>query len=53
MPDLLPLHLLLATFAGWVNRHQREIIEFQNAQIQALMNKMGRKRILLTDNQGV
>jgi hypothetical protein len=34
-----------------VNRRQQEIIEFQNAQIQALMNKLGRKRILLTDDQ--
>ncbi len=34
-----------------VNRRQQEIIEFQNAQIRALMDKMGRRRILLTDDQ--
>jgi hypothetical protein len=34
-----------------VNRRQQEIIEFQNSQIRALMKKLGRKRILLTDEQ--
>ena len=46
-----PCQLLLIILSGWVNRRQQEIIEFQNAQIQALMDKLGRKRILLTDDQ--
>ena len=46
-----PWHLFLLILAAWVNRRQQEIIEFQNAQIQALTNKLGRKRILLTDDQ--
>ena len=28
MPDLFPLHLLLATFAGWVNRQQAQVIDY-------------------------
>jgi cell shape-determining protein MreC len=48
---LRPGQLVVMILAGWVNRRQQEIIEFQNAQIQALMNKLGRKRILLTDDQ--
>jgi cell shape-determining protein MreC len=48
---LRPWQLVVMILAGWVNRRQQEIIEFQNAQIQALMNKLGRKRILLTDDQ--
>jgi hypothetical protein len=48
---LRPWQLVVMILAGWVNRQQQEIIEFQNAQIQALMNKLGRKRILLTDDQ--
>ena len=26
--DLSPLRLLLVTLAGWVNRHQQEVIEY-------------------------
>jgi transposase InsO family protein len=48
---LRPWQLFFLILSGWVNRRQQEIIEFQNAQIQALMDKMGRKRILLTDDQ--
>jgi len=46
-----PWQFFFLILSGWVNRQQQEIIEFQNAQIQALMDKMGRKRILLTDDQ--
>ena len=48
---LRPWQLFFLILSGWVNRQQQQIIEFQNAQIQALMEKMGRKRILLTDDQ--
>ena len=48
---LHPWQLLFLILSGWVNRRQQEIIEFQNAQIRALMDKLGRKRILLTDDQ--
>ena len=44
-----PWHLLVVILAGWINRHQQAVIEFQGAQIQVLMEKLGRKRILLTD----
>ncbi len=48
---LQPWQLFFLILSGLVNRRQQEIIEFQNAQIRALMEKMGRKRILLTDRQ--
>ena len=48
---LRPWQLFFLILSGWLNRQQQEIIEFQNAQIQALIEKMGRKRILLTDDQ--
>ena len=48
---LRPWQLFFLILSGFVNRRQQEIIEFQNAQIRALMDKMGRKRILLTDRQ--
>ncbi|MGK0188981.1 MAG: putative transposase [Verrucomicrobiales bacterium] len=46
-----PWQLFFLILAGWVNRQQQEMIDFQNAQIRILMDKMGRKRILLTDEQ--
>ena len=48
---LQPWQLFSLILAGWINREQQEIIEFQNAQIRILMQKMGRKRILLSDDQ--
>jgi hypothetical protein len=33
---LHPYHLLLAVLIGWANECQRQIIEFQNDQIEAL-----------------
>ena len=44
-------HILLAVLCGIVNRRQQQIIEFQNAQIEALLNKLGRMRLLLDDDQ--
>ena len=48
---LRPWQLFFLILAGWVNRSQQEIIEYQNAQIWILMQKMDRKRILLSDDQ--
>ena len=48
---LQPWQLFFLILSGWVNRQQQKMIEFQNAQIRILMEKMGRKRILLTDEQ--
>ena len=48
---LQPWHILLATICGLVNQRQQQIIEFQNVQIEALLQKLGRKRLLLDDDQ--
>ena len=47
---LQPWHILLAALCGMVNERQQQIIEFQNAQIEALLNKLGKKRLLLDEN---
>ena len=47
---LQPWHILLAILCGMVNKRQQQIIEFQNAQIEALLEKLGGKRVLLTDD---
>ena len=52
MPFLLQTwHILLAAPCGIVNQRQQQIIQFQNAQIETLLKKLGKKRLLLDDNQ--
>jgi putative transposase len=46
-----PWHILLAALCGMVNERQQQIMQFQNAQIEALLKKLGKKRLLLDDNQ--
>jgi predicted transcriptional regulator len=46
-----PWHILLAALCGMVNERQQQIIQFQNAQIAALLKKLGKKRLLLDDDQ--
>ncbi len=41
---LQPLHLLVVILAGWVNRHQQAVIEFQSTQIQVMMEKEARQQ---------
>jgi putative transposase len=48
---LKPWHVAVAALSGWVHEQQRQIIEFQNDEIEALLQTMGRKRILLSDAQ--
>jgi len=48
---LQPWQLLLMIFASWVHRDQQKIIEFYQAQLDALMKAQGKKRLLLTDDQ--
>ena len=48
---LQPYHILVAALIGWANERQQQIIEFQNDQIKALLKKLGKKRLLLSDDQ--
>ena len=48
---LTPWHILLAVLCGLLNHRQQQIIEFQNAQIEAFLKKLGRKRLLLDNDQ--
>ena len=42
---------LLIILAAWVHRQQQQIIDFQNALIETLLKKLGKKRLLLSDDQ--
>ena len=48
---LQPWQILLAYLCGLVNERQQQVIEFQNAQIHVLMKQLGKKRLLLSDDQ--
>jgi putative transposase len=48
---LQPWQLLLAILAGWRNRQQQEVIEYLRTENQILKEKLGKRRILLTDDQ--
>jgi putative transposase len=48
---LRPWQLLLVVLAGWINQNQQQVVEFQNAQIQVLLNRLGKKRLLLSDDE--
>jgi len=49
--DSLPLRLLLATLAGWVNRHQQHVIDYLVEENRALREQLRGRRIQLTDEQ--
>jgi hypothetical protein len=48
---LQPWQLLLAILAGWVNRQQQDVIECLRTENQVLKEKLGKRRILLSDDQ--
>ena len=48
---LQPWQLFFMVFASWVHREQQKIIEFYQAELEAVMKAQGKKRLLLTDDQ--
>ena len=48
---LKPWRLFLIILAGWINRHQQDLIECLEAENWVLREKLGRKRLLLSDDQ--
>jgi putative transposase len=48
---LQPWQLLLLVLAGWVNRQQQDAIAYLRTGNRILREKLGKKRILLNDNQ--
>jgi transposase InsO family protein len=48
---LQPWQLLLLILAGWVNRQQQEVIDYLRTENQVLKEKLGKRRILLSDDQ--
>jgi len=48
---LHPWQLLLVILAGWVNQQQQQIIDFQRTEIDVLKEKLGKKRLILNEDQ--
>ncbi|MFH1748143.1 MAG: hypothetical protein ABIG44_13990 [Planctomycetota bacterium] len=48
---LQPWQLLLVILAGWVNRQQQQVIEYLRTENRVLKEKLGKRRILLSDDQ--
>jgi hypothetical protein len=48
---LQPWHLMFFAFAGWANRQQHEVIDYLRTENEVLKEKLGKKRILLNDDQ--
>ena len=48
---LHPWQLLLLILAGWINRQQQDVIEYLLSETRVLKEKLGKKRILLSDEQ--
>ena len=46
-----PMGILLVMLAGWMNRHQQDVIEYLKEENKILREKLGTKRILLNDHQ--
>src|SRR5215468_7381109 len=49
--DLTPLQVLLVTLAGWINRHQRHVIEYLVEENRVLKGQLTGRRLRLTDDQ--
>ena len=48
---LQPWQLMLIILASWVNRQQQAVIEYLRAENAVLKENLGKKRILLSDDQ--
>jgi putative transposase len=45
------LHLLLAMFAGWIQRHQQQVLTYLQAENRILKAQLGGRRLRLTDTE--
>ena len=45
------LHVLIAMVAGWINRHQQQVIAYQQEELRILKAQLGGRRLRLTDTQ--
>jgi adenylate cyclase class IV len=46
-----PVRLLLISLAGYLNQHQRDVIDYLQEQNRALRQQLGNQRLRLNDDQ--
>ena len=51
MLQALPLHFLVAFFAGWINRQQQDVIEYLKTENAVLLELLGGRAARLSDGQ--
>jgi putative transposase len=53
MPSLTPqpLQFLLVALAGWINHHQRDVIDYLQEENRVLREQLGMRRLRFTDAQ--
>ena len=51
MQPLDPLRFMLVSLAGWINEHQRDVIDYLQEENRILRDQLGDKRLRLTDDQ--
>jgi len=49
--NALPLQFLMMLFAGWVKRHQQDVIEYLQEENRALRDQLGGKRLRFPNQQ--
>jgi len=45
------LHVLIATVAGWIHRHQQQVITYLQEENRILKARLGGRRLRLTDTE--
>jgi transposase InsO family protein len=45
------LQILIVMVAGWINRHQQQVIAYQHEELRILKAQLGGRRLRLTDTQ--
>ncbi len=51
MQPLDPLRFMLVGLAGWINDHQRDVIDYLQEENRVLRDQLGDKRLRLSDDQ--
>ena len=49
--SVAPLQFLLLVFAGWMNRHQTEVVAYLQEENRVLGEQLGGRRLRFTDAQ--
>ena len=52
-PLSYPLQFLVVALAGWINQHQRDVIDYLRAENRVLHEQIGPRRLRFTDDQRI